>query len=76
MSCRIVLSSVGRYYERFADHAVAIARRVRYLAIDRTTELDAPGSTFSGQALTHHDDHSRDSRQIAATGQTEQTRHG
>ncbi|MFN2534662.1 MAG: phosphate uptake regulator PhoU [Pseudonocardiaceae bacterium] len=31
---------IGRYYERFADHAVAIARQVGYLAIERTSEPD------------------------------------
>jgi phosphate transport system protein len=67
---------IGRYYERFADHAVAIARQVRYLVIDRISEPDAPGLASSGQALTHHDDLTRDSRQVAATGQTEQSRHG
>jgi phosphate transport system protein len=41
---------IGRYYERFADHAVAIARQVRYLVIDRTSEPDAPDLTSSGQA--------------------------
>jgi phosphate transport system protein len=31
---------IGRYYERFADHAVAIARQVGYLATERTSEPD------------------------------------
>ena len=31
---------IGRYYERFADHAVAIARQVGYLAIEQTSEPD------------------------------------
>ena len=31
---------IGRYYERFADHAVAIARQVGYLAIERASEPD------------------------------------
>jgi phosphate transport system protein len=25
------VTSIGRYYERFADHAVSVARRVVYL---------------------------------------------
>jgi phosphate transport system protein len=58
---------IGRYYERFADHAVAIAREVRYLVIDRISESDAPNLTSSDEALTHHDDLSSDSRQVAAT---------
>ncbi|HEY2763081.1 MAG TPA: phosphate signaling complex protein PhoU [Pseudonocardiaceae bacterium] len=29
---------LGRYYERFADHAVAIARQVSYLATGRTSD--------------------------------------
>ncbi len=32
---------IGRYYERFADHAVAIARQVCYLATGRIPELTA-----------------------------------
>ena len=31
---------IGRYYERFADHAVAIARQGGYLANERTSEPD------------------------------------
>jgi phosphate transport system protein len=33
---------VGRYYERFADHAVSIARRVVYLATGEHAD-DFPG---------------------------------
>jgi phosphate transport system protein len=29
---------LGRYYERFADHAVAIARQVCYLATGHATD--------------------------------------
>jgi phosphate transport system protein len=29
---------IGRYYERFADHAVAIARQVSYLVTGLTPE--------------------------------------
>ena len=46
---------IGRYYERFADHAVAIARQVGHLAIDRTSEPDNAGLTQSGHPLDHHD---------------------
>ena len=58
---------IGRYYERFADHAVAIARQMGYLAIDRISEPDAAGLTQSGHPLDHHDDPSSDSRRIPAT---------
>ena len=37
---------IGRYYERFADHAVAIARQVSYLAIDRSSE---PNTAYLAQ---------------------------
>ncbi len=40
---------IGRYYERFADHAVAIARQVCYLATGRIPEPDALGAA-SGSA--------------------------
>jgi phosphate transport system protein len=51
---------IGRYYERFADHAVAIARQVSYLAVARTSELDgsqprpppAPTSPSQGEIRT------------------------
>jgi phosphate transport system protein len=33
---------LGRYYERFADHAVAIARQVCDLAVDRTAVREYP----------------------------------
>jgi phosphate transport system protein len=36
------ISLVGRYYERFADHAVSVARRVVYLV---TGEYDSDGET-------------------------------
>ena len=29
------VTSIGRYYERFADHAVSVARRVVYLVTGR-----------------------------------------
>ncbi|HET9117692.1 MAG TPA: PhoU domain-containing protein [Pseudonocardiaceae bacterium] len=77
---------IGRYYERFADHAVAIARQVRYLVIDRISEPDDLGLTFGSQSRTRFDDLARDSQQVAATSssrtnhpitdQAEQTRHG
>jgi phosphate transport system protein len=34
---------ISRYYERFADYALAIARQVGYLAIDGIAEPDTPG---------------------------------
>jgi|SRR3712207_6491237 len=40
---------IGRYYEGFADHAVAIARQVCYLTTDRVLEPDALG-TANGSA--------------------------
>lgn len=58
---------IGRYYERFADHAVAIARQMCYPATDRISQPDARGLTSSGQPLAHHDELSSDSRRIAAT---------
>jgi phosphate transport system protein len=36
---------IGRYYERFADHAVAIARQICYLVTGRIPEPDALGAT-------------------------------
>ncbi len=38
----IDITLIGRYYERFADHAVAVARRVVYLV---TGEMPEPAST-------------------------------
>lgn len=45
------LTLVGRYYERFADHAVSVARRVIYLV---TGEYD------SGVSFDHEDDEDAD----------------
>jgi phosphate transport system protein len=42
---------IGRYYERFADHAVAIARQMCSAAIDAIPEPDAAGLTSCRQAL-------------------------
>ena len=39
IECAVDIALVGRYYERFADHAVSVARRVVYLV---TGELPAP----------------------------------
>ncbi|MDQ3763244.1 MAG: phosphate transport system regulatory protein PhoU [Actinomycetota bacterium] len=58
---------IGRYYERFADHAVAIARRVCYPSIGRISEPDDPALTSRGQPLAHHDAPSSDSQRVAAT---------
>jgi phosphate transport system protein len=32
------ITSIGRFYERFADHAVAVARRVVYLVTGQMPE--------------------------------------
>jgi phosphate transport system protein len=37
----IDIALVGRYYERFADHAVSVARRVVYLVTGERPDLDA-----------------------------------
>jgi phosphate transport system protein len=37
---------VSRYYERFADHAVSIARRVVYLVTGERFEEFVPESEF------------------------------
>jgi len=64
---------IGRYYERFADHAVAIARQVGYLANERTSEPDgsqprsARVSTIPPQAGSELADHG--SQLTAATQQ-------
>ena len=42
----IDITLVGRYYERYADHAVSVARRVVYLV---TGEYLAPGATLTGR---------------------------
>jgi phosphate transport system protein len=42
---------IGRYYERFADHAVAVARQLCFAAIDAIPEPDAAGLTSGGQVL-------------------------
>jgi phosphate transport system protein len=42
---------IGRYYERFADHAVAVARQLCFAAIDAIPEPDAAGPTSGGQIL-------------------------
>jgi phosphate transport system protein len=39
---------IGRYYECFADHAVAITRQVGYLAIDRASGPGCPGLMSTG----------------------------
>lgn len=39
---------IGRYYERFADHAVAIVRRMCSVAFNPIPEPDAPGTTSHG----------------------------
>ena len=39
IECAVDIALVGRYYERFADHAVSVARRVVYLV---TGELPEP----------------------------------
>jgi phosphate transport system protein len=46
---------IGRYYERFADHAVAIARQVCYMVSGRISEPTAVRAG-SGPALFHHED--------------------
>jgi phosphate transport system protein len=38
---------IGRYYERFADHAVAIAREICYLGTDQISKPPAAGLTAS-----------------------------
>ncbi|MBV8996298.1 MAG: phosphate uptake regulator PhoU, partial [Pseudonocardiales bacterium] len=46
---------IGRYYERFADHAVAIARQVGYLAAEPASEPDgsqAPTTQPHGEIRT------------------------
>ncbi len=52
------LTLVGRYYERFADHAVSVARRVVYLVtggydtgVDREEDEDDEEDTVSSAAL-------------------------
>ena len=41
----IDIALLGRYYERFADHAVAVARRVIYLITGETPEgVDWPNA--------------------------------
>jgi phosphate transport system protein len=41
----IDITLLGRYYERFADHAVSVARRVVYLVTgERTPVTSSPGS--------------------------------
>jgi phosphate transport system protein len=42
MESAVDAALIARYYERFADHAVAIARQVGYLDIDRISEPEAP----------------------------------
>jgi phosphate transport system protein len=38
MAAAIDMTLLGRYYERFADHAVSVARRVIYLATGKRPE--------------------------------------
>lgn len=48
----IDITAIGRYYERFADHAVSVARRVFYLVTGQLpVQLDLPSPTGPGQSL-------------------------
>jgi phosphate transport system protein len=40
----IDVTLLGRYYERFADHAVSVARRVVYLVTGELVATSGPGS--------------------------------
>jgi phosphate transport system protein len=42
MEAAIDITLLGRFYERFADHAVSVARRVVYLVTGEMPEKDAP----------------------------------
>jgi phosphate transport system protein len=45
MEAAIDMTLLGRYYERFADHAVSVARRVVYLVTgERESVTSSPGS--------------------------------
>jgi phosphate transport system protein len=43
MEAAIDITLLGRYYERFADHAVSVARRVVYLVTGERTHAPAAG---------------------------------
>jgi phosphate transport system protein len=43
MEAAIDITLLGRYYERFADHAVSVARRVVYLVTGE--RVQAPAAT-------------------------------
>ena len=49
MEPAIDMTLIGRYYERFADHAVSVARRVIYLV---TGEMPQPAALRSGATET------------------------
>ncbi len=49
MEPAIDMTLIGRYYERFADHAVSVARRVIYLV---TGEMPMPSALRSGSTET------------------------
>jgi phosphate transport system protein len=50
----IDMTLLGRYYERYADHAVSVARRVVYLA---TGEWPEPQSDLTGNFPIVHNEH-------------------
>jgi phosphate transport system protein len=45
-ACAVDVTLLGRFYERFADHAVQVARRVIFQATGRLPDGDAVPTTI------------------------------
>lgn len=49
----IDVTLLGRYYERFSDHAVAVARRVIYIVTGERHPMEYPGATSTAITAEH-----------------------